>query len=973
MRDPETRRGVPLRAGVSLVAVAATVAATFALASPASAAAVTPSSVTISPTATTSFTNGPASDSGSATVAATAGTTSSSATYTVTTPEKNALVDINLSIPAPNGSGAAPTAPASGLSITVDTGNGAVATTPGAFTASTCTGASFTNCSYNFTGAQVTEATDQNTFSFSVTSGYTGSVAVLAAADNGSGAPAARPRATATQTVLAQNAAGPAYDVTKLTADPTSYTGYSTDGTVSFTVTATGTNGADVAGVAIASSVTPTSTVPTGPAVTAADGTLKFNYAASSLTGVSAINYTVSNTAGTSTSVSVNVANVGTVWETSHPETLATPSDSSTPPNTIQAGSAVNIPFSVTLHTTTSGGTQGAGQSGLKVGFDYSSYQSGSCQTPGTQNGTTQRVSTTTGSDGTATATVPVTALQAQNNYIVCVAAYLSGSSTAGAGQAVSPTSSSPYRKQVSFQVPAPAVHAASTEAKSGGTVTIPVSVQDQFGNLVTSNDTLSYTVSGSNSTTGTVTLSGGKATVTYTDAKNTAAGTSDTVAISDISHPSYGSASVTVTYVKSLTPGTLTFGTGLTTSESVDASATQTATVVLTSDQGDNLVGQPVTITVDNGWVGGTANKNSGSKTYEATTSTGGTATFYIGSTDAAKQTITATAGSVTKTDSETVTYTALSPYSVTLTGPKDGAVPLNGSATFIGKVTDEFGNPLAGETLQFTQSGAGSLTGGVSPLSGSTGANGTVSVTLQGGATAGSGSLTAYDPSGSFVTAADSNATVDYAQTAESKYTVGSSVSQVKVAGIKGVGVGGTEKIAVRVWNSDGSLAGGATVSVTVTGANTASGTATTGANGELGWFSYTAKHAGTDHVTATIDGKTATTTVTISSAVSSHLFHPVAQANGTFLYSVQTTPATAGARVNLFAVYHPGKADQALFHAGNSTTNANGRAARATSPGYLVHGHFKHYRAGQTYVLVAKVVGSAGQSNMSSATAK
>jgi hypothetical protein len=149
--------------------------------------------------------------------------------------------------------------------------------------------------------------------------------------------------------------------------------------------------------------------------------------------------------------------------------------------------------------------------------------------------------------------------------------------------------------------------------------------------------------------------------------------------------------------------------------------------------------------------------------------------------------------------------------------------------------------------------------------------------------------------------------------------------------------------------------------------------SGTATTGANGELGWFSYTAKHAGTDHVTATIDGKTATTTVTISSAVSSHLFHPVAQANGTFLYSVQTTPATAGARVNLFAVYHPGKADQALFHAGNSTTNANGRAARATSPGYLVHGHFKHYRAGATYVLVAKVVGSAGQSNMSSATAK
>jgi hypothetical protein len=196
---------------------------------------------------------------------------------------------------------------------------------------------------------------------------------------------------------------------------------------------------------------------------------------------------------------------------------------------------------------------------------------------------------------------------------------------------------------------------------------------------------------------------------------------------------------------------------------------------------------------------------------------------------------------------------------------------------------------------------------------------------------------------------------------------------VSKVKVDGIKGVQAGGTEKIAVRVWNADGSLAGGATVKITVTGANKTSGTATTGSNGELGWFNYTAKNAGTDHITATIDGKKATTTVTIGTSASLHLFHPVAQANGTFLFSVQTIPAVKGARINLFAVYHPGKADQALFHAGNGTTNANGRAARATSPGYLVHGKFKHYRAGATYVLVAKIAGTSAQSNMSSATAK
>jgi hypothetical protein len=195
---------------------------------------------------------------------------------------------------------------------------------------------------------------------------------------------------------------------------------------------------------------------------------------------------------------------------------------------------------------------------------------------------------------------------------------------------------------------------------------------------------------------------------------------------------------------------------------------------------------------------------------------------------------------------------------------------------------------------------------------------------------------------------------------------------VSKVKVDCNKGAVAGAPERCAVRVWNSDDSLAAKSVVALVVSGANSATGTATTGPNGELGYFTYTPKKSGTDTVTATAGTATDTTKVTIGAGVASHLFHPVAQRNGTFLFSVQTIPAATGGRVNLFAVYHPGRSDQKLLHAGNGTANLNGRAVRATSPGYLVNGVFKQYRAGQDYVLVARVV-DGSLSNMQTATAR
>jgi len=767
-----------------------------------------------------------------------------------------------------------------------------------------------------------------------------------------------------------------------------------------YTVTATGTGGVPVNGATIRGEVVTSAGGATTATVSVAAGSKDGQYTATlggtapSTAGTYSVKFWVDNASSGSTGVlDSGDTQTSSSWtldalptasgDTANALTIPSPS-TATP---VQSGKATSLSYTVKA-TQTGGGTTIA-LSGLAVALDA------------TVNGTTTRYQATTGSDGTATFSVPVTAAQATGT--TSATAYVSESSATGDGIS---SLSSAANTDYTFTSPAVNMYAPATvQAAVGGTVTIPVTVQDQFDNKAGAGDTLSYTISGRNGGSSGVTKSAtvgsdGVANLTYTDTgTGPAASGADTVTVTDVNHSGYalknqadGSSltSVSVAFLNSLTPSKIVWAGTPTTNQDTGVSSTAynasgAYTLTVENSDGTALSNQPVAVHVTTGFVGGTSDVSpgTGSATYSTTSASNGTVAVYVGSITPGVQTISATSGQATQAVASTITYHACdhnvtsaayctaTPYNLSI-APATSNIAVNDQSNVVVTVTDKYGNPLAGESANLAITGPANFASGVSPQWVTTGSAGTATVTLRSGATSGSGSVTASATG--YPTTAASDATVALADTATAKYTVGAAtVSQVKVAGIKGVGVGGTEKIAVRVWNSDGSLAAGATVNVKVTGANTATGTATTGPNGELGWFSYTAKNAGTDHVTATIDGKTATTTVTISSAISSHLFHPVAQANGTFLYSVQTIPATAGARVNLFAVYHPGKADQALFHAGNSTTNAAGRAARATSPGYLVHGHFKHYRAGQTYVLVAKIVGSAGQSNMSSATAK
>lgn len=900
MRDPENRRGVPLRAGVSLVAVAATVAATFALASPASAAGQNPSGVSVSPKTATVYQNQTQSYTISSTPAAAGNTVVAEATV-------------------------ASTAVSSPLTMTPA---GAVCAANGAKTSWTCD--------------LPLSTTASGTVSFTVASSVNGTVSIDVGA--GTSTPSASPHDTASLTVKATNAGGAQYDVNKLAVQPSSATIYTGD-TAEFTVTGTDASGLPVLNAPVYAQVSNgVGGVQTaiGPHATDNSGQAVFDIADTALTPNSTVSFWVDNSTAsgattgkqdagdTSTSASATVIAPPPVSATNSSLTTSVTSD-------LQAGKATNVPFTLTLKN-----AGGAAVGGAHVALDV---------TDG--NGNTTRYNATTASDGTANFSVPVSAANATGT--LDAEAYLSGSTMFGDG------ADTTLGASVTFAA-AHAVLTAPTavSAQVGGTVSFPVSVADQFGNLDSTYTSVSYVVTGRNATTGTVNLVGGKATISYPD-KGTS-GTTDSVALTTNAGSAGALTKTTAVQFKtSVAPANITFNGPAVSAKGVDKTATQTVVATVKNGNNEILAGAPVTISVNIGFVSLTSGTNSGKSSQDMTTDPNGQVTFYVGSEQMGVQTITAKSGSFSANDSATVSYAAGAPVKVTISGPTEPVAP-GSSTTVTAKAEDALGNGVPGQQITFSASDPSVLPGSVSPVTVTSGANGSASVVISipANTTSTGGTITAFDAA---VTAPNNVASL--------AYKVGSA-AKVKVAGTKGVSAGGTEKIAVRTWNADGTLAGGVTVNIKVSGANSVTGTATTGPNGELGYFTYKAKNAGTDTVTATVGSVKASTKVTISSGQGTHLFHPAAMANGTFLFSAQSVPAAAGVRVNLFAVYHPGKSDQMLLNAGNGTTNSAGRVVKATSPGYLAGGKFKQYKAGASYVLVARAVGGS-LSNTQTVTAK
>jgi len=139
------------------------------------------------------------------------------------------------------------------------------------------------------------------------------------------------------------------------------------------------------------------------------------------------------------------------------------------------------------------------------------------------------------------------------------------------------------------------------------------------------------------------------------------------------------------------------------------------------------------------------------------------------------------------------------------------------------------------------------------------------------------------------------------------------------------RGVRAGGIERVGIAATSSDGSAAANTTVAVKVTGADKASGTVATNANGHA-VFRYRTHHVGRDHIVVTSSDASASATVTI--------FHPlekptltVATRHGQLYGYVRTHPAVSRHWVTVYYLRKQ-NGKTTLRVAGRGLTNSDGR---------------------------------------------
>jgi len=235
-----------------------------------------------------------------------------------------------------------------------------------------------------------------------------------------------------------------------------------------------------------------------------------------------------------------------------------------------------------------------------------------------------------------------------------------------------------------------------------------------------------------------------------------------------------------------------------------------------------------------------------------------------------------------------------------VTVT-PATSSQQSGGVQSFTGKVTDRFGNPVAGDVLNWSESGPGSFRGGANAAQCTTDSTGQCSVdvtslstetgdetvtatisTLANAECASTAGFSVYDaghrfnaaatapgqfsPTGITPSANGQNNKAPTATTAgncaasgKATWTAGSPTGAASVTVAAPAGkVGNLETATATVKDAAGAAVANAVVQFTVTGANNASGSATTNASGQA-TFSYTPANAGTDTINAIVNNGT------------------------------------------------------------------------------------------------------------------
>jgi len=738
--------------------------------------------------------------------------------------------------------------------------------------------------------------------------------------------------------------AGGANSVTSLTVTPpTTQTGF-VNGTASFTVTAKDASNNAVQGVTVMEETTnsgaPDTLAPTACGTTSASGTVTCAVHNGGTAGTDSLTFWVNNTNGTPRT---NGPDSGEPQATATAVFNAQPAVSSanssltcvqglSGPNQGTAQTDCTVP--TTQHSVTFTATV-KDASGNPIPNEPVTFTATSAKLGGvTLSGSNLPSGTgTTNSSGVATFTVNDPSAANGDNVTVHAAV---GSASVGTATA----------HWVTAVATALTVTPPLQSVQKGGTVTVHAQVVDQFGTALATQPVITYSVSGRNNGVSGTAVSG---TITYVDTGINSASNTDTISVHDVADALNGSAIVDYT-TGPATPSTVaidTSGTGTTDGSCAATGHTPATGVALNTvtevcalvknANGEVLAGQAVTFTVSNGQVAahGGLTASSGT-TFQGTTDAAGVAFADVTSTKSGAQTVTAAAG--TATASSTVTYQAPAPaaaYSIAL-APQTPTVAPGATQKFTATVTDKFGNPVAGVSVNFTQSGPGSI-GGASSATVTTGADGTAAVTLTTASTdSGSGSVTAtIGTAGTQCNTAPAG-TPPSKCTASTTYTVATAVapSHLTLSPETGANVGTHETIHAVATNSNGTPAAHQIVRFFITGANTATGSAITGSGGHAS-FSYLALHHGTDNVAAYVDTnndqiREANEPRQFATAHIQGIEHPsirLSSSSGHVTVHVSTHPHAHGALVRYYVKRH------GAYHLiGTSHTSSTGHAHKS-----------------------------------------
>lgn len=437
----------------------------------------------------------------------------------------------------------------------------------------------------------------------------------------------------------------------------------------------------------------------------------------------------------------------------------------------------------------------------------------------------------------------------------------------------------------VTWQKPAASLISLTPPLQSvtkGSVVTVGVQISDQFGNPVSGARTIFFNVVGPSAPqSGPLTTSAtGAATVSYTSNATTIGedkimvsdttlgdSVSSNTAFAELINGSTTASAVTVDTSGNGTASTCpSTGTPQNTNLVIGISVTQVCALVKNSNN-EVLAGKTVTFSVDIGQVSGTNPiPSTATKTFVATTNPNGIATAFVASTESGTQTVTATADSTSGTGTLTYALPTLDKARNITVSPPSATITAGNSQKFTWTVTDQYGNPIAGASITYTQTGPG-LPGNSSSGLLVTANDGTASLVLNTSATdngAGSVVATLQQPSAPIpnnqcTKPANDPVTATTAGncTVAATYTVVGAAPPTSISLVAATGVtkGHQETITATLKNADGSPSANQVVRFLVTGANGLIGSAQSNASG-VAIFSYRATHAGVDAVSAYVD---------------------------------------------------------------------------------------------------------------------